>query len=291
MTSRNRQDANFDRIARAYRWMEYLTFGRALERCRGCFLEQLANQRSALVLGDGDGRFAASLLAANPQLEADAVDSSSAMLRLLIGRVQSAALDTGLRLRTHQGCALDFEFAEERRYDLVATHFFLDCLTQPELHALCARIAPRLEPGALWVVSDFRIPDGAMRWPALALVRSLYFGFRVLTGLRTNELPDHMAALNAAGFVRVAQQYSLGGILTAEMWQLGAKHEYTAPMMPVERSDSHKSRSFDDPLPDPEPVSPSLPGPDPGVFHHEPFHPEPAEPYPVEPEPKSTGGA
>jgi hypothetical protein len=25
-----------------------------------------------------------------------------------------------------------------------------------------------------------------------------------------------------------------------------------------------------DPVPDPEPASPSLPGPDPGVFHHEP---------------------
>ena len=66
---------------------------------------------------------------------------------------------------------------------------------------------------------------------------------------------------------------------------------YTAPVMPVERSTASKSRPLDDPLADPEPVSPSLLEPDPGVFHHEPFHPEPAEPYPVEPEPKSTGGA
>jgi hypothetical protein len=33
---------------------------------------------------------------------------------------------------------------------------------------------------------------------------------------------------------------------------------------------SRKVRGLDDPVPDPEPASPSLPGPDPGVFHHEP---------------------
>ena len=32
-----------------------------------------------------------------------------------------------------------------------------------------------------------------------------------------------------------------------------------------------------DPLPDPEPIAPSLPGPDPGVFHHEPGQPIPTE--------------
>jgi hypothetical protein len=33
---------------------------------------------------------------------------------------------------------------------------------------------------------------------------------------------------------------------------------------------SRKVRGVDDPVPDPEPASPSLPGPDLGVFHHEP---------------------
>ena len=31
-----------------------------------------------------------------------------------------------------------------------------------------------------------------------------------------------------------------------------------------------ESPPINDPLPDPEPSVPSLPGPDPGVFHHEP---------------------
>ena len=34
----------------------------------------------------------------------------------------------------------------------------------------------------------------------------------------------------------------------------------------------------EDPIPDPEPASPSLDQPDPGVFHHDPAKPPPAQP-------------
>ena len=213
----------FDFVARAYRWMEYATFGRSLERCRERFLGRLSEQRRGLVLGDGDGRFVAALLATNDAMEVDAVDGSGAMLKLLRERVRRVGAEG--RLRTHCEDALGFELGEGWRYDLVATHFFLDCLTQAEVEALCARVVGRLEEGALWVVSEFRIPEGAMRWPARALVRGLYFGFRMLAGLRTAELPDHTRALRAAGFVKIAQRLSLAGVLTAEVWRLGWKGE------------------------------------------------------------------
>jgi SAM-dependent methyltransferase len=258
------QPANFDPIARPYRWLEYLTFGPALQRCRTHFLLQLTPCRSALVLGDGDGRFLATLLAANPALQADAVDTSRSMLHLLTQRAANFAP----RLTTHHTSAL--AFAPTRTYDLVATHFFLDCLTQPDIETLCARILPHLQPGARWVVSDFRIPTGPMRRPASVLVRALYLAFRVLTGLRTTRLPDHAAALTAAGFTRTAQQLSLAGLLITEIW------EYTPAMqLPPQRP---KTPTVPDPVPDPEPASPSLPEPDPGVFHREPPPPAPTPP-------------
>jgi len=278
-TQRNAETANFDFIARPYRSLEALTFGGALQRCRTHFVPRLLDRRQALVLGDGDGRFLAGLLAANPHLQADAVDISASMLRLLRRRAEAATPNTSRRLRVHHTSALTF--MPERSYDLVATHFFLDCLTQPELDALCRRLQPHLTPRALWLVSDFWIPTGPMRWPARALIRALYLGFRLLTGLRTTALPDHAAALTAAGLNRIAHHHSFGGILTAELWQLDANRdrsqEYTSPMLPPQRL-SLKSRPIDDPLPDPEPASPSLPGPDPGVFHREPGDPEFEEP-------------
>ena len=252
---------NFDRIAQPYQFLEHISFGRALERCRIHFMPRLLDRKLGLVLGDGDGRFVAALLSANQDIEADAVDTSAFMLRLLsqcAGNIPNAAN----RLRTYQANALSFRLKVS--YDLVATHFFLDCLTQAELDALVARITPHLAPGALWVVSDFRVPNGLARLPARILIRALYLGFRLLTGLRTTSLPDHAHALRAAGFARIEHHHSLAGILTTELWQLG---EYTASMLPPQRS---ASSVVPDPVPNPEPASPSLSEPDPGVFHHEP---------------------
>ena len=172
--------------------------------------------RHALVLGDGDGRFLAALLAANPHLHADAVDTSAAMLHLLTPTLRQHQRRT--RLQTHHATALTF--APTGPYDLVVTHFFLDCLSQPDLESLIARIAPTLAPGALWLISDFRIPPGSMRLPARILVRSLYLAFRILTGLRTTHLPDHATPLTDAGLTRIAHHHSFGGILTSELWQL-----------------------------------------------------------------------
>jgi SAM-dependent methyltransferase len=208
---------NFDLIARPYRWLEYLTLGKALENCRNNFLPQLLDRRHALVLGDGDGRFLAQLLKQNPNLRADAVDTSAAMLQLLRQRCKAATPNAAVRLRTHHANAITFPLKEQ--YDLVVTHFFLDCLTQPELNTLITRIVPTLAPGALWLISDFRIPTGPMRFPAKLLIRSLYFAFRILTGLRTTRLPDHTTPLTQIGLTRISHQRRLGGLLTTELWQ------------------------------------------------------------------------
>jgi SAM-dependent methyltransferase len=208
---------NFNRIARPYRWLEYLTLGSALENCRTHYLPQLLDRRRALVLGDGDGRFLAQLIASNPDLHTDAIDTSTTMLQLLRQRCEAAAPNPATRLRTHHANALTIPL--EDSYDLVVTHFFLDCLTQSDLDTLITHINPTLTPGALWLISDFRIPNGLMRLPARLLVRSLYLAFRLLTGLRTTHLPDYATPLTQAGLTRIAHQHRLAGLITTELWQ------------------------------------------------------------------------
>jgi ubiquinone/menaquinone biosynthesis C-methylase UbiE len=208
--------ANFDLIARPYRALEYMTLGRKLEQTRLHFLPRLKAARNALVLGDGDGRFLASFLAANTTVEATAVDGSAAMLEILRRRCSLYAD----RLKTVQADALTFTPATDVPYDIVVSHFFLDCFTEEQLQQLIARITPALRPGGRWLISDFRVPPGSMHLPARAFVRSLYLAFRILTGLRVTHLPDHAGRLSAAGFQCVGQQMFLSGILTTELWEL-----------------------------------------------------------------------
>lgn len=206
--------ANFDRLAGVYRWMEWLSFGPWLHRCRRAFLAEMSGAQRALVIGDGDGRFTAALLRANAGVQVEAVDASAAMLRVL----QRRAGPDAARVRA---CLADARrwMPEPRGYDLVATHFFLDCLTTDEVRALAERIRPALAADAAWVVSEFAVPRGFYgRLIARPLIAFLYFAFRVLTGLRVRRLPEHCAALQRAGFVLRERRTWLGGLLAAEMW-------------------------------------------------------------------------
>jgi len=205
---------NFDRLAGIYRWLEWLTFGPYLSRCRSAFLERLSQRRRALILGDGDGRFTASLLHANPGIQIEAVDASPAMLSQLIQRAGANAD----RVKT---CCVDARAwkPSQADYDLVVTHFLLDCLPTDEIASLAAQVRDCVLPDAEWVVSEFAIPPGAFgKFAARPLIRFLYRAFGWLTGLQIRSLPDYRFALGLAGFRLVDRRDFLCGLLVAEVW-------------------------------------------------------------------------
>ncbi len=216
---------NFDFIARPYHLLERLSFGAALGRARLHFLPDVLETRRVLVLGDGDGRFLAQLLQHAPNLlRADAVDLSPRMLDLLDRRCHRFAPVAYPRLHLH--CTDALSYLHDRphtrpAFDLVVTHFFLDCLSEADLRRLAADLAPHLAPDALWLRSDFHIPDrrGPARIAAQMLVRSLYLAFRLVSGLEITRLPDHAAILRSVGHLPVRLHASLAGLLTSELWK------------------------------------------------------------------------
>ncbi len=211
--------ANFDRLARPYWWMEALSFGPWLARARFAFLSDFAHARSALLIGDGDGRFTARLVAACPELHVTAVDASAAMLRALLRRAGASASRVTAAPADARAWPPVGIMPPGAPYDMVATHFFLDCLTTAEVHQLALRLRPLLASGSTWVLSDFAIPPGAYgRFVARPLVAFLYRAFAALTGLHVRKLPDHGSALTRAGLCRIRRRTFLGGLLIAEMW-------------------------------------------------------------------------
>jgi ubiquinone/menaquinone biosynthesis C-methylase UbiE len=206
---------NFDGLARAYRWMEYFTFGPLLMRCRTEFLSYMTDRRNALIIGDGDGRFTARLLRLNPALRINAIDASPEMLHALMQRAGKNAS----RVRTHVADLRAWQPAIADPCDLIVTHFFLDCLTTDEVRSLAAKIRVLAAPNAMWVVSEFAVPSSLFgRFVAAPLVRALYLAFNVLTGLRVRSLPDHASALSDAGFSLASRRARLGGLLISELW-------------------------------------------------------------------------
>jgi len=211
--------ANFGRFALAYAPVEWLSFGRALSRRRECFLAhpQVATAERVLVLGDGDGRFTAALLARNPAAQVTAVDVSAPMLAHLERRVRAKVPNAQLDLR----CA-DIRCwpVPHESYDLVVSHFFFDCFTTEDIASVIERVTPTLAPDAIWLVSDFAIPSHPFWTPvAKLLLRVLYVTIGSLTGLEHTRLPDYQTALRSAHFELCQIETALGGTLRSEIWR------------------------------------------------------------------------
>jgi len=211
--------ANFDPIARPYRGLEYLSFGPWLGRCRSAQLVHLTGAQRALFFGDGDGRFLARLLAVNTTLTADVVDSSHSMLRILDRRIQRSGPQARQRICLHNADAL--EWNPSGSYDLIVSHFFLDCFFPYQLEQLFDRVLPHLRPGAQWVISEFAIPRNPVAaYFAGGLIALLYRAFGLITGLPVRALPDYAALLLPRGFVLTHDRRYLAGLLCSQLWSL-----------------------------------------------------------------------
>jgi SAM-dependent methyltransferase len=209
---------NCDFIAPHYQTLEYLSFGKSLERRRFAFLSAAAPSRKAVLCGGGDGRFLARLLRTNASVHVDFVDSSPKMVELAKRRITSMGRSFLARVRFHVADLGDFDPPQEG-YDLIATHFFLDCFTDTELLALTALLASWSAPRAQWIVSEFHRPQGLFTgfWTGL-VIHALYTAFRVSADLEVTHLPGYEHALSNAGFRLQRRELALGGLLHSSLW-------------------------------------------------------------------------
>ncbi len=201
-----RLQAGYDRLARWYAVLEWLRFGRALQRTRIALLPCVGRPTRALLLGDGDGRLLAALARRYPLLQITSVDVSPRMLALQ----QSRVADLGPAGRFQWQCAEVEQLSlPAGHFDLIVTAFFLDCFTDPQLNMLVPRIAQWLSDDGRWLVADFRLPElGWKRLWAQGWLAVMHLFFRVTTGLQSRQLVDPAPKLQTAGLVpRITQRF------------------------------------------------------------------------------------
>jgi len=207
----------FDRMARWYRALEFVAFGGDLERARLAFLEHLSDRRDILILGEGDGRCAARLLALAPGARITCVDSSRGMIE----RAEARTRQAGGGDRVSFTCADVRDFSPEAgRYDAVVTLFLLDCFSAEDVAWVVARVSAVLQPGSPWIFSDFTLPPrGIARIRARAWLALLYAFFRWETALAVSSLPPSEEILEQAGWRRTETRELQWGLLRSSVYR------------------------------------------------------------------------
>ena len=208
---------SFDRLAPHYRWMEAVLAGRKLQRCRLAWLDEVRDSRRVLIVGVGPGRFLESALREMRGAEFVCVDASAAMLE----RARAAAERTGESERVSFIHAALPEWEPERAdFDLIVTHFFLDCFPEPMLSQVVARLANAATPDARWLLSDFQVPArGAARLRARVVLALAYAFFRVTTRLPAKRLIAPDDALTRNGFFLQHRRISDWGLFHSDVWK------------------------------------------------------------------------
>jgi ubiquinone/menaquinone biosynthesis C-methylase UbiE len=210
--------ARFDHLARHYDWMELLLAGGKLEDCRNALWNDIPPVKSALLVGEGHGKFLAALLRRYPAATVTCVDASEQMLKVARNRLEHEPISLQRVEFIH--AALPSWHPPSQGYDLIATHFFLDCFPREQLGAVIDALQRALRPGACWLVSDFQVPRaGLRRLRAQVIHRLMYAFFRVVTKLPASCLVSPRPFFRKHGFVRVRHQEFDWGLLTAELWR------------------------------------------------------------------------
>jgi ubiquinone/menaquinone biosynthesis C-methylase UbiE len=210
---------SFDAIAPWYRTLETIAFGNALQRARVACLAEIQAPRRALIVGEGNGRFLEELLRTHPAVQVNCVDASEQMLRLARERVQRKFPEQIDRVRFHQSDITSW-MPDERDYDLIVTHFVLDCFPEAILSRVIDRLAGAAKAKAEWLVADFCLPQsGFVRLRARAWLAVMYRFFRLTARIEANELVDPAPFLQSAGFVLSSQHFFRGGLLKSQWWE------------------------------------------------------------------------
>ena len=209
---------NFDPLAPYYRWMERLLAGGKLQRCRLAWVEEVKMAGNVLLAGEGHGRFLGECVRRFPDARFTYVDASARMLEEARRQWTEAGGGPG-RVRFIHARLPEWR-PEAEAYDLIVTHFFLDCFPPAELARVLAVLARAARPGARWLLADFRVPEhGWARWRAQLILASAYAFFRVVTKLPAEKItaPDEWFRQN--GFELLGRRFSEWGLLHSDLWR------------------------------------------------------------------------
>jgi ubiquinone/menaquinone biosynthesis C-methylase UbiE len=198
-----------------YRLIEVCTIGPSLQRARLAQIEALAESgkvKSALLVGEGNGRFLLSFAQRFPLAQITVIDESARMLQLARKRLQNA----GLQLKRIKFIVADLNRLPlaKANYDVIVTHFFFDNFLSDDAAQMMAILREAAVPGAHWLLADFFIPEsGYLRWRARIWLCLLYLFFGMSAAVPARHLPETEKMLHELGFEALNRKTFCGDLI------------------------------------------------------------------------------
>lgn len=191
---------NYNRIAFIYDFISRIVFGRSIVRSQVCLLQQIPPKSSVLIVGGGTGWVLE---------EISKIHSAGLMIDYL--EISSAMMKQAMK-RDIKNNKVNFiqepveNYITDNKYNIVFTPFVLDNFSLDKIHIVFARLNDRLKKDGLWLIADFVYDkDKSPIWQK-ALLKIMYFFFRVTCNIETDELVE-LDPFFAPGYEKIFETF------------------------------------------------------------------------------------
>ena len=215
---RNHTDHGYDQLASRYQLLEKLMFGSHLKKARTALLTSIPECRSALVLGDGDGRLLEALLTNQPECQITSIDQSQRMLEIQQERLATHPQRDNVNWRQQDARELE---GFGHQFDLLVSAFFLDCFDSQELEKHLPLWLNTLRPGGHFYFVDFQEPgSGWKRLRGKLYLTMMHHFFRCCTNLKNRRLVDLNGALNTCPLELIVSQNMSHDLISVRLYRM-----------------------------------------------------------------------
>ena len=210
--------ADYGPLARYYDLLATAAFGGSLRRAqRAALAAGLAGLGPAprvLVLGGGPGWVLRPLWRQCPRAQVLYLEVAAPMLARTAARLRRTPPPPGGAIELRLGSEAALGPAE--RFDAIITFFVLDSFLPAALPVALAQLQAARQPGAPWLVADFRPAHAGWRRGLLA---TMYWFFGWAVGLQARQLPPWPAGLADLGLRPTWERRFFGGAVAAQVWR------------------------------------------------------------------------
>ncbi|GAL83382.1 ubiquinone/menaquinone biosynthesis methylase [Sporocytophaga myxococcoides] len=193
-----RQRKGFNRLAAIYDYLLLIPPGRGFIKSQEELIHLLPEKKSCLIIGGGTGNFLRSLIISGKVTNIVNLDISEKMLAKASVKIKDL----------YQDCKVEFrrgsfdKIAEEEKFDLIITNFFLDLFSQEEVKTWISFIHEKLSSEGLFYYTDLQISRGKTLRTFMKnmYIKVLYFFFRNTTSISGKTLIDLRTEILQSGF-------------------------------------------------------------------------------------------
>ena len=201
---------SFDFAAFFYDFLVRIVFGKRLYEAQVALFGALPKNTSVLIIGGGTGEFLNQFITEVKPVNIDYLEASLKMLDIALRKHQDIE---NIRFIHGNENSLDLGM-----YDVVLTPFVLDLYSEKELMLMVHKIQSKLNPGAVWLVTDF-YTDKDSPFMHRALLKTMYLFFNLISGVKARQLPDYENILKQNYMHLMKGQMHVNGFVRSLLYQ------------------------------------------------------------------------